>query len=86
MKSLPLLTLFDQFLQQEKVSERTLSHGKSDSLIEIQLRALIARGVLDNAAYYPIIQELDVELQKALSLVAQPKDLLLQSGRVSAAQ
>ncbi|MGP1460876.1 MAG: S41 family peptidase [Bacteroides sp.] len=86
LKSLPLLTLFDQFLQQEKVSERTLSHGKSDSLIEIQLRALIARGVLDNAAYYPIIQELDVELQKALSLVAQPKDLLLQSGRVSAAQ
>ena len=86
LKSLPLLTLFDQFLQQEKVSERTLPHGKSDPLIEIQLRALIARGVLDNAAYYPIIQELDVELQKALSLVAQPKDLLLQSGRVSVAQ
>lgn len=83
LKSLPLLTLFDQFLQHEKLPERSLSHGASDHFIEIQLRALIARGVLDNAAYYPIIQELDVELQKALSLVSQPKDLVLQAGNAA---
>lgn len=81
LRSLSLATLFDKYLRQENAPELSLKRGNSERIIEIQLRALVARGILDNAAYYPIIQELDDELQKALLLVAQPKNLALQSQR-----
>ena len=75
-----LLHRFDELVRTENPEMARLPRGaKADQMLEIQLRALIVRGMLDNAGYYPIIQELDNELQKALELVAQPKNLELQA-------
>lgn len=75
-----LLQRFDELVRTENPEMARLPRGaKADQMLEIQLRALIVRGMLDNAGYYPIIQELDNELQKALELVAQPKNLELQA-------
>ena len=75
-----LLQRFDELVRTEHPEMAKLARGaKADRMLEIQLRALIVRGMLDNAGYYPIIQELDNELQKALELVAQPKNLELQA-------
>ena len=75
-----LLQRFDELVRTENPEMARLLRGaKADQMLEIQLRALIVRGMLDNAGYYPIIQELDNELQKALELVAQPKNLELQA-------
>lgn len=75
-----LLRRFDELVRTENPEMARLPRGaKADQMLEIQLRALIVRGMLDNAGYYPIIQELDNELQKALELVAQPKNLELQA-------
>lgn len=75
-----LLQRFDELVRTEHPEMAKLARGaKADRMLEIQLRALIVRGMLDNAGYYPVIQELDNELQKALELVAQPKNLELQA-------
>lgn len=72
-----LLPLFFAFVKKELPEAATLPHGNADKTLEIQLRALIVRGFLDNSGYYPIIQELDNDLQKALQLVREPKSELL---------
>jgi carboxyl-terminal processing protease len=41
----------------------------SSSLIRIQLKALIARQIWKNKGFYPIIQELDLTLKKAVALM-----------------
>lgn len=77
-----LLQRFGEFVRAENPEMVRLQHStKSDKNLEIQIRALIVRGIFDNAGYYPVIQELDNELQQALELVAKPKDLALQNAQ-----
>ena len=77
-----LLQRFGEFVRAENPEMVRLQHStKSDKNLEIQIRALIVRGIFDSAGYYPVIQELDNELQHALELVAKPKDLALQNAQ-----
>jgi len=77
-----LLQRFGEFVRAENPEMVRLQHStKSDKNLEIQIRALIVRGIFDSAGYYPVIQELDNELQQALELVAKPKDLALQNAQ-----
>lgn len=70
-----LLQQFDVFARKDDPRLVLQGHGRAERLLEIQLRALVVRGILDNKGYYPIIQELDTELQKALELVASNQSL-----------
>ncbi len=75
-----LLQRFGEFVRAENPEMVRLQHStKSDKNLEIQIRALIVRGIFDSAGYYPVIQELDNELQQALELVAKPKVMALQN-------
>jgi len=77
-----LLQRFGEFVRAENPEMVRLQHStKSDKNLEIQIRALIVRGIFDNAGYYPVIQELDNELQQALELVAKPKVMALQNAQ-----
>lgn len=77
-----LLQRFGEFVRAENPEMTRLMHStKSDKNLEIQIRALIVRGIFDSAGYYPVIQELDNELQQALELVAKPKVMALQNAQ-----
>ena len=41
----------------------------SENLIRVQLKAYIARNTLDNEGFYPIIQEIDNTLLKAIEVI-----------------
>jgi carboxyl-terminal processing protease len=42
----------------------------SEKIILTQLKAYIARNIIDNPGYYPIIQEIDLTLQKGIEIMA----------------
>jgi carboxyl-terminal processing protease len=42
----------------------------SEKIILTQLKAYIARNIIDNPGYYPIIQEIDLTLQKGIEILA----------------
>ncbi len=42
----------------------------SEKIILTQLKAYIARNIIDNPGYYPIIQEIDITLQKGIEIMA----------------
>ena len=42
----------------------------SEKIILTQLKAYIARNIIDNPGYYPIIQEIDITLQKGIEILA----------------
>jgi carboxyl-terminal processing protease len=42
----------------------------SEKIILTQLKAYIARNIIDNPGYYPIIQEIDQTLQKGIEILA----------------
>ena len=45
--------------------------GASEKIILTQLKAYIARNILDNAGYYPIIQEIDKTLIRGVKILAE---------------
>lgn len=82
LRALNLVPLFNQTVQKEYPDLARLQHTqKSDQMLEIQLRALVVRGIFDTQGYYPIIQELDNELQTALELVEKPNALQIQAAQ-----
>jgi carboxyl-terminal processing protease len=61
--------IFDQFLEfaeENGVSRSTKGFDKSEKTLRIQVKANIARNLIDNDGFYPIIQEIDVTLKKAI--------------------
>lgn len=51
-----------------------LAHG----MLLAQVKAYVARGIFDNAGFYPVMQEYDSVLQKALALINDPKAMRIQ--------
>jgi len=43
----------------------------SENLIKVQLKAYIARNIIDNEGFYPIIQEIDNTLLKAIEIIEE---------------
>ena len=66
--------LFNQFIdfaEENGVSETTEEIILSRHIISTYLHAYIARFILDNMGYYPIIHEIDPNIQKSLELFSK---------------
>ncbi len=62
----PLLDHFIRFASENGVNPNSQDLKESSDIINIQLRAYIARNILDNKGFYPIWQELDTTLKAAI--------------------
>ncbi|XOV92092.1 MAG: S41 family peptidase [Bacteroidota bacterium] len=62
--------------KQNGVKADTRGFEKSKHLIQVYIKAFIARSVWDNEGFYPIFNEQDEIFQKAVTLVGQADDLL----------
>lgn len=77
-----LLNRFLEYAREEGVAPDPAGLKESGELIDIQLRAYIARNMLDNPGFYPIWQELDETLQKAYQFLQEEKYTKLLTGPV----
>ncbi|MDY6800664.1 MAG: S41 family peptidase [Bacteroidota bacterium] len=63
------VNIFDQFVTyatQNGVSQTVKGFNKSEKVIKTQVKAHIARNIMDNDGYYPIIKEIDRTLNVAV--------------------
>ena len=63
----PILNLFVEYAKRNKVELSAKDLQKSHKLLVTELQAYIARNMLDNAGFYPVIQDVDVTLQRSLN-------------------
>ncbi|MBP1669846.1 MAG: putative CtpA-like serine protease, partial [Bacteroidetes bacterium] len=66
-----ILRKFITFAAKNGVRENPADIRVSGSLLKTQLMAYIARNFLDNAGFYPIIQDIDNTLQKAIEVLEE---------------
>ncbi len=66
-----LLNKFITFAEENGVHESAEEIILSQHVILISMKAFIARFILDNEGYYPIIHEIDPPIQKSLEIFAQ---------------
>ncbi len=69
LNSRNLIPKFVEFAAAQGVERNDAQIGKSGQLIHTQLKAYIARNIIDNEGFYPIIGEIDETLQKSISLL-----------------
>jgi carboxyl-terminal processing protease len=65
-----LLMKFVNFAESNGVKKDVEEIIVSEKIILTQLKAYIARNIIDNPGYYPIIQEIDQTLQKGIEILA----------------
>lgn len=65
----PLMALFIQYAKRNKVELNAKDLQKSQKLISTEIQAYIARNMLDNSGFYPVIQDVDVTLQRSLKFL-----------------
>jgi carboxyl-terminal processing protease len=65
-----LLEKFVDYAESHGVKKNTEEIIISEKIILTQLKAYIARNIIDNPGYYPIIREIDRTLQKAIEILA----------------
>ena len=66
--------LFDQFMdyiEGEGISNQTPGVQKSKELILTRIKANIARNIMNNEGYYPVIQQVDNTLLKSIELLSE---------------
>jgi carboxyl-terminal processing protease len=61
-----ILTAFTQFVKSEGVKFNNTELERSKRIIEVELKAYIARNMIDNDGFYPLISEIDDVLQEAI--------------------
>ncbi len=66
LESQNILQKFLVFSKKQGINPEAKDVKKSKQILEVQIKALIARNILDNEGYYPIIREIDKSLQKAI--------------------
>ncbi|HUW05483.1 MAG TPA: S41 family peptidase [Williamwhitmania sp.] len=69
LNTLGLLKGFEEYARKNKVTPKPGELKASGKIIETQLKAYIARDILDNDGFYPIISEIDNTLQKAVEIL-----------------
>lgn len=76
LKEFNLLSEFIQFAEQNGVPANTKEINESKFILETQLKATIARNIIDSEGFYPYIKDIDETLLKAIELMkkgnAQP--------------
>ncbi|WP_291861387.1 S41 family peptidase [Marinilabilia sp.] len=65
----PIGQLLIDFSKTKEVKYNNSEFQKSKELIELETKAYIARNILDNEGFYPIISNQDEVLQKAIELI-----------------
>ncbi len=68
-----ILKKFITFAQQKGVKENKKDLKTSGDIIDLRIKALIARNILDNDGFFPIIQKIDTTLQTAVSILSKKK-------------
>lgn len=66
LESINIFNKFIEFAEENGVSKSITGFNHSKHLVNIQLKAYIARNVLDNDGFYPIIMEIDTTLKTAI--------------------
>lgn len=69
LSKVDLLDKFIAFAQNNGVKKVHSDIKKSSFLLETQLKAQIARNIIDNEGYYPIIERIDYVLQKGIRII-----------------
>ena len=62
----PVFNEFTRFLKKKKIKADQKQMERSRPLIDVELKAYIARNIIDNKGFYPIIQQVDNVLQEAV--------------------
>ena len=71
LKPRKVLNQFILFAEDEGVAPNRQEINTSKEILEIQLYAYIARNIIDNKGFYPILQQIDNTLQKALEVLSE---------------
>lgn len=71
LKRQSLLESFIKFASDNGIPADHSGIRESADIIDIQIRAYIARNILDNKGFYPIWQELDTTLKRAINYLAE---------------
>lgn len=71
-----MLQQFIKFASKKGIDENKKDISVSGFIIETQVKALIARNILDNDGFFPIIQDVDATLLKAYDLIRKDGNLL----------
>ena len=74
LNTLDLLNDFVAFAQKSGIAPNKKQIEHSKRIIETQLKAVIARNIIDDEGYYPFIQEIDETLQKAVDYFSKKDD------------
>ncbi|MBL7113587.1 MAG: S41 family peptidase [Bacteroidales bacterium] len=74
-----LLAQFADFAEEMGIKRDLEDMIISEKLIITQLKAYIARNVIDNPGFYPIIQDVDPTLQKGIEILSQLPSALADS-------
>ncbi len=69
LNGISLLRKFTDFASEKGITATASDIEKSGNPIFIELKAYIARNIFDNDGFYPVWQELDTSLQKAIDIV-----------------
>ena len=78
-----LLTQFAKFAENRGIKRNLEEIIISEKLIITQLKAYIARNIIDNPGFYPIIQDIDPTLLKGIEVLASEDMVLGQLRSVS---
>lgn len=70
-----LLDDFVAYAEKNGVKRNTEEIILSEQIIMTQLKAYIARNIIDNDGYYPIIQSIDKTLLKGIEILQNPSPL-----------
>ncbi len=65
-----LLEKFIQFAEKEGVQRNTAEINRSSTIIHTQLKAFIARNIIDNKGFYPIIKNIDNTLLTGIKMIS----------------
>lgn len=79
LKKQDILGAFVRFAGESDIRPGAGDLAKSGSVLTTQLYAHIARGVFEDAGFYPVIQKIDATLQEAIRLLQSPNPLLAAS-------
>ena len=60
---------FLKYADAKGVPQNTADLKVSEEIIKVQIKAYIARNTIDNEGFYPIIQEIDNTLMKAIEVI-----------------
>ena len=66
LESIDIFSRFVEFAEEKGVSKSAKGFNRSKHLVNTQLKANIARNIIDNDGFYPIIMEIDTTLKTAI--------------------